>query len=76
MHVPPFTQDNVHAACVVVGNFVEELVDEEVVEEEDLEVVVDEEDLVEVEVVVVPALNENIFFSIKKYLKNAEKSFE
>ncbi len=61
--MPPFTQVNEQTACVVVGNFVEELVDEELVEVEGLEVVVDEEDLVvEVVVVVVPVLNKNILF--------------
>jgi hypothetical protein len=45
--VPPFTQDNVHVACVDVVIFVEE--------------VVEEEDLVEV-VVVVPVLNKNMLF--------------
>jgi hypothetical protein len=62
MHVPPFTQVNEQTACVVVGIFVEELVDEELVEVEALEVVVDEEDLVEVVVVVVPVFNKNILF--------------
>ena len=45
--MPPFTQDNVHVACVDVVIFVEE--------------VVEEEDLVEV-VVVVPVLNKNMLF--------------